>query len=84
MILLRFIFQSPIETPKSGYLLPKEITDADKFLKISETASECRVKRLADVVKLKLRTPRELYTLKVDPAKAAELLKQVKCEVIEA
>jgi hypothetical protein len=64
--------------------LPKEITDTEKFLKISETAVECRVKRLTDVVKLKLRTPRELYTLKVDPTKAAELLKQVKCEVIEA
>jgi len=64
--------------------LPEAIADTDKFLKMSETALECRVKRLTDVVKLKLRTPRKLYTFKVDPATAAELLKQVKCEVIEA
>jgi large subunit ribosomal protein L38e len=64
--------------------LPKEITDADEFVKISEKAVECRVKRSENTVKLKLRTPRQLYTLKVDPTKAAELLKQVKCEVIEA
>jgi len=64
--------------------LPKEITDADEFIKMSEKAMECRVKRSEDTVKLKLRMPRQLYTLKVDPARAAELLKQVKCEVIEA
>lgn len=64
--------------------LPKEITDADEFIKMSEKALECRVKRSEETVKLKLRTPRQLYTLKVDPARATELLKQVKCEVIEA
>lgn len=64
--------------------MPKELTDEKEFVTISERAVECRVKRLQDIVKLKLRTQRELYTLKVDPAKAAELLKQVKCEVIEA
>jgi hypothetical protein len=51
---------------------------------MSEKAVECRVKRSAEVVKLKLRTPRQLYTLKVEPEKATELLKQVKCEVVEA
>jgi large subunit ribosomal protein L38e len=64
--------------------LPREIADADEFVKMSEKAIECRVKRSKDTVKLKLRTPRQLYTLKVDPAKATELLKQVKCEVVEA
>jgi hypothetical protein len=64
--------------------LPSEITDADEFVRVSERASECRVKRLKDQVKLKLRTPGELYTLRTDPDKAAELLKQIKCEVIEA
>ena len=53
-------------------------------MKMSEKAVECRVKRSQDVVKLKLRTPRELVTIKVDPAKAAELLKLVKCEIVEA
>ena len=69
---------------KSGPILPKEITNTDEFVRISEKAVECRVKRLSDIVKLKLRTPGQLYTLKVDPTKAAELLKQIKCEVVEA
>ena len=64
--------------------MPTEIADTDEFLRISERAVECRVKRLADIVKLKLRTLHHLYTIKVDPTRAAELLKQVKCEVIEA
>jgi large subunit ribosomal protein L38e len=64
--------------------LPTELADEEEFVKISERAIECRVKRLEDVVKLKLRTSRQLYTLKADPTKAAELLKQIKCEVIEA
>jgi len=33
---------------------------------------------------LKLRTPRQLYTIQVSPDKAAELVKQIRCEVIEA
>jgi len=64
--------------------LPTELADEEEFVKISERAIECRVKRLEDVVKLKLRTSRQLYTHKADPTKAAELLKQIKCEVIEA
>jgi len=64
--------------------MPTEILDAEHFVRLSEKATECRVKRLQDVVKLKLRTPGHLYTIKVDPSKAADLLKQVKCEVIEA
>jgi hypothetical protein len=64
--------------------MPSEIADAEEFVRISERATECRVKRLKDIVKLKLRTSRRLYTIRLDPEKAAEVLKQVKCEVIEA
>jgi len=64
--------------------MPAEVTDAEEFVRMSERAVECRVKRLKDVVKLKIRTPRELYTIKVDPEKAAEMLKEIRCEVIEA
>jgi len=64
--------------------MPTELKDADEFVKISERASECRVKRLSDIVRLKLRTSRQLYTIKVDPEKAAELLKQIRCQVVEA
>ncbi len=64
--------------------MPSEIAEAEEFVKLSERASECRVKRLKDIVKLKIRTPRQLYTIRLDPEKAAEVLKLVKCEVIEA
>jgi hypothetical protein len=64
--------------------MPSEVTDADKFMRLSERAVECRVKRLKDVVKLKLRTPKDLYTIKVAPEKATEMLKEIRCEVIEA
>ena len=65
------------------YYMPVEIFDIEKFLKLAELASECRVKRLKDKVKLKLRTSRRLYTIKLDPAKAEDVLKNIKCEVVE-
>jgi len=64
--------------------MPVEIADTEKFIQVSERASVCRVKRLQDIVKLKLRTPRVLYTIKVDPKIAEELIKQIKCEIVEA
>jgi ferritin-like protein len=64
--------------------MPAQISDIDEFVRISERAEECRVKRLEDVVKLKLRTPNKLYTIKLNADQAAEVLKRVKCEIIEA
>ncbi len=64
--------------------MPKQIYDVDKFLEMTEDAEECRVKRSADQVKLKLRTKGYLYTLIVEPQKAEEILEQVKCQVVEA
>jgi hypothetical protein len=66
-----------------GVLLPKEIKDPERFLEISEKANECRVKRLEDSVKLKLRTPSVLYTFRAEPSEADRLLKSVKCKVVE-
>jgi ferritin-like protein len=63
--------------------LPAEIADAERFVAISERADYCAVKRLKDVVKLKLRTPNKLYTLKVEPLKAEELIKRLQCEIRE-
>jgi len=63
--------------------MPAEIFDQDRFVEISERAEFCAVKRLKDVVKLKLRTARRLYTLKVDPVKAEELIKRLQCEIRE-
>lgn len=70
-------------TPIERGIMPAEITDAEEFVRISERAEECRVKRLEDVVKLKLRTPGRLYTIKLNAETAAEVLKQLKCEVVE-
>jgi hypothetical protein len=64
--------------------MPKQITDVDRFLEMTEDAVECRVKRSTDSVKLKLRTSRYLYTLIVEPQKAEEIIQQVKCQVVEA
>ncbi|MEM2273273.1 MAG: hypothetical protein QXX56_03535 [Candidatus Bathyarchaeia archaeon] len=66
--------------------MPAEISDVKKFIELSEKAKYCIVKRLKkeNLVKLKIRTRKTLYTLKVDSAKAEEILKQIKCEVREA
>jgi hypothetical protein len=63
--------------------MPSEIFEPEKFIEISGRAEYCDVKRLKDVVKLKLRTPRMLYTLKVEPLKAEEVIKKLQCEIRE-
>lgn len=63
--------------------MPKELKDISKFVELSTNAVECRVKRIKDVVKLKLRTIKYLYTLKLEPESAEEIIKQIKCQVIE-
>ncbi len=63
--------------------MPAEITNTDQFVSLSEGALECRVKRSLDVVKLKLRTPKRLYTLKVKVDRADDVLRRLKCEVVE-
>jgi large subunit ribosomal protein L38e len=63
--------------------LPKQIYNEEDFLKYSEVAVHCRVKRIKDKVKLKLRTQKYLYTFKTDPATAERLLRSITCDVIE-
>ncbi len=63
--------------------MPAEVKDVEEFVQLSERASECRVKRLGNLVKLKLRTPRRLYTIKVEEDIAEEILKRVKCPIRE-
>jgi len=63
--------------------MPAEIFDVDKFVEIAERAEYCNIKRLDRVVKLKLRTPRKLFTLKVNPTKAEEIIKKLRCEIRE-
>ncbi len=63
--------------------MPAEITNAEKFIEMSANAKFCAVKRLKTEVKLKLRTPKRMYTLKVEPGKAEETIKKLKCEIQE-
>jgi hypothetical protein len=63
--------------------MPKEITNADEFLKLAEKASECRVKKSGESTKLKLRTPGELYTIKLEAKAADALLAKITCEKVE-
>jgi hypothetical protein len=63
--------------------MPSEITDPEKFAGLSANAEYCAVKRLPAVVKLKLRTPKKLYTLKIEPQNAEELIKKLQCEIRE-
>lgn len=64
-------------------MMPREITDAEEFVRLSEIALACRVKRLEEIVKLKLRTQSMLYTMKLDPQQAEDVLKRIKCEMQE-
>ncbi len=64
--------------------MPAEVFDPEEFIRISERAYYCIVKRSGDVVKLKLRTPRRLYTLKVKPEEADAIISRLRCEVAEA
>jgi large subunit ribosomal protein L38e len=63
--------------------VPREIVEEEKFIELAEFAVHCRVKRLKDVVKLKLRTKKLLYTYKTDPTTAERILRNITCDVIE-
>lgn len=63
--------------------MPQEIFDAQEFLEISKRAKECRIKRLGDTIKLKLRTSKRLYTIKLPKGEAEALLNNIRCEKVE-
>jgi hypothetical protein len=63
--------------------MPAEVFDEEKFITLSAKAEVCYVKRAKEHVKLKLRTPKKLFTLKVTPGKAEELMKKLQCKTEE-
>ena len=63
--------------------MPVEIQDKEKFIELSEKATECRVKKNKDNTKLKLRTDKYLYTIKLDPDEAEELVGRLNCPTLE-
>jgi len=63
--------------------MPVEIYDKDEFVRISERAIRCTIKRLGDYVKIKLKTKRRLYTIKVKAEEAKELISKLKIKCTE-
>lgn len=63
--------------------MPAEITDVDKFVAMSAKSKFCLVLKAKNIVKLKLRTPTKMYTLKIESIKADEVIKKLKCEIQE-
>ncbi|MFH0897666.1 MAG: hypothetical protein V1850_06445 [Candidatus Bathyarchaeota archaeon] len=62
--------------------MPTEI-NLDTFLKLAADAESCRVKRLGDVVKLKIRTSRRLCTFETEKGEAEDIIKKLKCKIVE-
>ncbi|MCL2691041.1 MAG: hypothetical protein FWE56_02130 [Candidatus Bathyarchaeota archaeon] len=63
--------------------MPSEMTDVESFVAMSAKAKYCQVKRNKENVKLKLHTSSQLYTLKIEPLRADEIIKKLKCEIKE-
>ena len=61
--------------------MPIEISDRNEFIKISSRASECRVVKdeKKGLAKVKARTKRYLYTIKIPLNELNEFLKSLKC-----
>jgi len=62
--------------------MPVELYSLDEALKVSPKAIECRVKRTTrdGKAKVKLRTKRYLYTLKVDPSQVDDVISKLGCK----
>ena len=65
--------------------MPHEIKDKEEFIKKMEKAQKIIVvRRLPKYIKIKARTKRRLYTIKLyDEAEAEEILKNAKTEIVE-
>ena len=63
--------------------MPEEIFDENLFIQLSGQAEYCAVKRLKRVVKLKLRSPKRLFTFKADSEKADGIIKKLRCKIVE-
>lgn len=61
--------------------MPVEVKEWSEFVEISARASECRVKyaKKGGVAKIKAKTRRVLYTIKVNRDRVEELVKELKC-----
>ncbi|MFQ6135468.1 MAG: hypothetical protein ACE5KU_06635 [Nitrososphaerales archaeon] len=63
--------------------MPRQISDAEEFKRLADSAALCKVVKRGDRVKIKLRTSKILYTYITDETEAEELLKGLKIEAVE-
>ncbi len=63
--------------------MPKLLKTEEQFEEIINDATECRVVKRDDQIKIKLRTKKLLYIYITDKVKGEELLKKVKVDKIE-
>ncbi|MEM2021751.1 MAG: 5'-nucleotidase [Zestosphaera sp.] len=66
--------------------MPVEVYDKSKFIEISSRAELCRVVRREKegIAKVKARTKKYLYTIKIPINELEEFIKQLKCkELVE-
>lgn len=65
--------------------MPEELKSKDEFMTTLGLASICYVKRVrnSDVVKLKLRTKKRLYTFKTTPQEANQIISNLNIPVEE-
>ncbi len=63
--------------------MPTEVTDVTLFTKLADKAETCRVLRQGNQVKVKLKTVKQLYTIKLEATEADSLLKNLKCKIVE-
>ena len=63
--------------------MPREIKNRDEFEKLIPTATEIRLVKDGENAKLKIRTPKQLYTFKTTEEEAEEMIKGTKTPVVE-
>ncbi len=65
--------------------MPKEVKNPEEFIAISERAKECRVVKLEKegIAKIKARTSKHLYTIKIPLNALEEFLKKLKCQNVK-
>jgi len=58
--------------------MPVEIFDENRLLELAKVAMRCKVVKYPDIIKIKVKTKRKLYTMKVEPEKGKELIEKLK------
>ncbi len=63
--------------------MPQEIKDLSKLDAIIAQATECRVKRIGDMVKMKFKTKKKLYTIKVSVSEAEAIRARISVPIVD-